>query len=139
MRYNYVIESDKEGLMKDKNEQREEEVLNFLIICNDVDRGFWDLPQNDRKTEDYVRLLTIARLLGCKWVATRLSLEAVQDEKVHEIISRLHAVLKNYEIIIDWMDHFVDNIPIPEYKKAVYELWEEEKEKIRLGGKIFDN
>ena len=77
--------------------------------------------------------------LGCKWVATRLSLEAVQDEKVHEIISRLHAVLKNYEIIIDWMDHFVDNIPIPEYKKAVYELWEEEKEKIRLGGKIFDN
>ena len=113
------------------------EVTDFLIMCNEHDRDFLKLAQSDRKTDDYVRLMCIARILGFKNVLKRLIIELDASDKKDEILTRFEEIERDNSVIIKWMDEFVEQIKVPLYKNLLKEEWEEEKARIKKDNKIF--
>ena len=119
--------------MKNEKDKNKIEVMNFLIMCNEADRKFFYSVQEDRKVDDYVRLMSIVRILNYKFVLRRLIFDALEYKKINKLLMKMEEVKNDNSIVIKWMDQFVEQIELPVYKEALSELWEEKKERIKNG------
>ena len=87
-----------------------EDIANFLILCSARDRLFLDIPDSERKTEDYARLMYISA-------------------RYDEILDYVKNLKGDFTIKNKWMTDFIDNIEFPDFKQAAIDFWEQENKK----------
>lgn len=104
------------------------EIMLFLSMCRHDDSNFLNLPDKERKTEDYVRLIVISLALNLKSPMIRLLGEAERWKREEEIINYLEKIGNNCEIIIEWVDKFVNRIEKQILKQVAEEIWSAKKE-----------
>ncbi len=93
----------------------EDEMACFIMLCNERDINFLDIPKRKRKTEDYVRLMCIA--LTFQWKGVFLKLVSESDNRTDEICKCLEQSLKNPPLIRKWIDDFVGRIQDAQIRK----------------------
>lgn len=121
------------ALEDDWSRKSHEEFVIFYSICGEGDQAFFDAPHNKRKTDDYARLMYIALVFGFNKLALQIIAKAKDTDNV---LRCLDTVSKDAPTIMKWFDDFVEDIPIPEFKKIAADTWEAAKKKIN--GDDFD-
>ena len=106
-----------------------EDIANFLILCSARDRLFLDIPDSERKTEDYARLMYISARFGFWCIFNRLIDEAQQQKRYDEILDYVKNLKGDFTIKNKWMTDFIDNIEFPDFKQAAIDFWEQENKK----------
>lgn len=105
------------------------EITYFLIMCKPKDINFLGIPDVDRKTEDYARLILIANILELRGAVLRLVSEAERWGRINEVAEYIKGI-KRY-IIIKWVEDFINEIEEKEIKGVVLKVWLEKKENIK--------
>ena len=105
----------------------ENEILMFLAICSDKDRDFLDIPPKSRKTEDYARLITIARIAEFHNVIMRLFAEAESesDARAREVVACIEKNKNDFSTVNKWVEDFIAEIRVPELQTAFKSGWTE--------------
>jgi len=112
---------------EDLKEKQKNDAIWFLCLCGEKDREFLRIPDRERKTDDYVRLMCISLIFGFHYPAMRLLRESEDQKRVKAVLARLSEVEGDYGLLASWMDSFISEIQIPGLRRLAAECWNETK------------
>ena len=115
-------------------EMFEKEIMVFFEMCGEEDRKFWGIPDKQRKTDDYVRLLIIPVALGLRFPMVRILGEAEKRKREESVMERFGEMEKEEKLVVGWIEDFIAKIENPIYKETVESIWKEKKERIEKEG-----
>ncbi len=103
------------------------EVEMFEQMSGAQEIQFLNLSDDDRTTNEYVRIICILGMIGYEKITAKLVEDAGKD-KINEVCRQMEAcVINNRSIIRKWAKDYIKNIKIPRLKALVKERWHDIK------------
>lgn len=88
---------------EDLREKQKNDTIYFLCLCGKKDREFLRIPDRERKTDDYVRLMCISLIFGFHYPAMRLLRESEDQKRVKAVLARLSEIESDYGLLRGWI------------------------------------